>query len=234
MNATVGFVEMTKSCARDLTNRIKAGVNDVADMLARAHEERAWAALGYSSWKDYCAAEFEMTKQRSYQLLDFVKIRNSLAESQPGLTLPSSERQTRALAKLSAEQQEVVWVAAVDAAGGEQPTPKEVRAVVVEVLEPEPVVIRAYVEKPRAEEPEQPAALVLKAHNKTFRIEHPPESWHVVRYANVPDHSEHIVCSKCWTFSLGGMSGVNNWHYECECENGHSDAAIETRVAMSA
>jgi hypothetical protein len=51
-------IEMTESCARDLTDRIKTAVDDVAEMLYRAHEGRAWAALGYESWKAYCETEF--------------------------------------------------------------------------------------------------------------------------------------------------------------------------------
>jgi hypothetical protein len=49
---------MTKSCARDLTDRIKVAAQDLAEMLYRAHEGRAWEALGYTSWKEYCEAEF--------------------------------------------------------------------------------------------------------------------------------------------------------------------------------
>ena len=35
----IASVEMTKSCARYLTDRIKAGVNDIAELLHRAHED---------------------------------------------------------------------------------------------------------------------------------------------------------------------------------------------------
>ena len=70
---------MTKSCARDLTDRIKVAGQDLAEMLHRAHEGRAWEALGYASWKEHCEAEFQMSKRRSYQLLDFVEIKQEVS-----------------------------------------------------------------------------------------------------------------------------------------------------------
>jgi hypothetical protein len=36
----------------------------------RAHERRAWEVLGYETWEEYVRAEFNMSRSRSYQLLD--------------------------------------------------------------------------------------------------------------------------------------------------------------------
>lgn len=44
--------------ARLLTNRIKASVTDVLDLIAEAFDGRADVALGYESWDRYCHAEF--------------------------------------------------------------------------------------------------------------------------------------------------------------------------------
>ena len=64
------------------------------------HEGKVWQVLDYQSWKEYCAAEFQFSKARSYQLLGFVEIKKSLTDtSQPGLP-PANEKQTRALSKL--------------------------------------------------------------------------------------------------------------------------------------
>ena len=132
--------EMTATCARDLTNRIKTAAEDLAELLFSAHQGKAWKALGYGSWKEYCATEFQMSKQRSYQLLHFVEIKNSLAKSQPGLT-PTSEKQTRALARLEPEQQPVAWEAAVEIANGKQPTARQVHVLVENFTKPLSVVI---------------------------------------------------------------------------------------------
>jgi hypothetical protein len=69
---------MTSSYARDLTNRIKAAVEAVSEMLWRAHQGKGWKALGYDSWKAYCSAEFNISNRHSYRLLDFIEVRNSI------------------------------------------------------------------------------------------------------------------------------------------------------------
>lgn len=132
----IAFVEMTKSCARDLTDRIKAGVTDVAELLHRAHEGRAWVALGYPSWKDYCAVEFQISKPRAYQLLDFVEIKREIEESTT-VDPPQNERQARALGSVPAEKRVEVWERANEIAGSDPLTAKYVEQAVVELPQPE-------------------------------------------------------------------------------------------------
>ncbi|MGF2946852.1 hypothetical protein [Mycobacterium sp. Lab-001] len=50
--------------ARALTDRIKVGVEAVWELVKQAYEQRAWLALGYSSWDDYCTREFGTTRLR--------------------------------------------------------------------------------------------------------------------------------------------------------------------------
>jgi transposase len=49
---------MDKKAARALTDRIKAALEGTWQLVREAYEERAWAALGHSSWDDYCTEEF--------------------------------------------------------------------------------------------------------------------------------------------------------------------------------
>jgi len=44
--------------ARRLTDRIKVGTEAIWQLVEEAYVSRAWAALGYSSWNDYCTREF--------------------------------------------------------------------------------------------------------------------------------------------------------------------------------
>jgi hypothetical protein len=60
----------TKAQAKTLTKRIRDGVDQVWSLLLEAHERKAWAALGYTTWADYVNAEFDMSRQNSYLLLD--------------------------------------------------------------------------------------------------------------------------------------------------------------------
>lgn len=50
---------LTKAEARTLTDSIRAAVETVWELVVRAYTERAWDALGYASWDDYCGAEFD-------------------------------------------------------------------------------------------------------------------------------------------------------------------------------
>ena len=61
---------LSKADALVLTAKIKgyAGVTWV--LIASAHEHKAHKALGYKTWGDYVAAEFDMSRQHAYRLLD--------------------------------------------------------------------------------------------------------------------------------------------------------------------
>lgn len=44
--------------ARELTDKIRRTLEFTWDMVASAYKGQAWAALGYSSWDEYCTREF--------------------------------------------------------------------------------------------------------------------------------------------------------------------------------
>ena len=48
---------LTEAGARKLTQRIRAKLSDVLDLVLRAWEGRAWEPLGYDSWQAYVDAE---------------------------------------------------------------------------------------------------------------------------------------------------------------------------------
>lgn len=51
-------VELSANQARELTDRIKTGMEVMWELIKEAYQSRAWSALGYSSWDDYCGREF--------------------------------------------------------------------------------------------------------------------------------------------------------------------------------
>ena len=57
-------VEISASTARELTDRIKTGVDAIWELIKQAYQSRAWSALGYSSWDDYCTREFGTSRIR--------------------------------------------------------------------------------------------------------------------------------------------------------------------------
>jgi DNA-binding NarL/FixJ family response regulator len=50
--------------ARTITDQIKVAVEGAWLLIMRAYQARAWAALGYSSWDDYCTREFGTSRLR--------------------------------------------------------------------------------------------------------------------------------------------------------------------------
>ncbi|MGP4009183.1 hypothetical protein [Streptomyces sp. 4N124] len=49
--------------ARQLTDEIKTTLTAAWDLIMEAWETRAWVALGYDSWDDYCAEEFDSAQR---------------------------------------------------------------------------------------------------------------------------------------------------------------------------
>lgn len=50
--------------ARSLTDQIKVAVEGTWELIKRAYVSRAWSALGYRSWDDYCTREFGTSRLR--------------------------------------------------------------------------------------------------------------------------------------------------------------------------
>ena len=57
-------LSMDATEARAITDQIKVGVEAVWHLITRAYTERAWTALGYKSWDDYCTREFGTSRLR--------------------------------------------------------------------------------------------------------------------------------------------------------------------------
>lgn len=164
-------LSMTKTCARDLTDRINSSSEDLAGMLKRAHDEKAWRALGYADWKSYVRVEIKFSERHAFRLLDFANITGELADCPIGQSLPAptSESVTRPLKKVEPAKRPEVYAKAVESAGGEQPTARQVEAAVVEVLKPEPVV-QAKPEPKKEPLPKYIPAVAVDIANNAIRI----------------------------------------------------------------
>lgn len=56
--------DLSATDARELTDNIKQSVGIVWRQIERAYLGRAWIALGYESWDDYCESEFDGARLR--------------------------------------------------------------------------------------------------------------------------------------------------------------------------
>lgn len=70
-----------KAEARALTERIRKHIDAAWADITRAYEGKAWKAMGYSSWEAYVKAEFDMSRRRSYQLLDQGRVIHAIEEA---------------------------------------------------------------------------------------------------------------------------------------------------------
>lgn len=70
---------MSANTARKLTDKIRGALGEAWRDLQRAHDEGAWSALGYPTFREYVECEFAMSKQRAYQLLDQARVITTLS-----------------------------------------------------------------------------------------------------------------------------------------------------------
>jgi len=61
---TAELAPATAAEARALTDQIKVAVDGTWQLIKHAYLSRAWSALGYSSWDDYCTQEFGTSRLR--------------------------------------------------------------------------------------------------------------------------------------------------------------------------
>lgn len=69
--------------ARELTDTIRDGVELLWTLIARAHAGQAWKSLGYPTWESYVRGEFNMSRSRSYQILDQARVITALETAVP-------------------------------------------------------------------------------------------------------------------------------------------------------
>jgi len=95
----VEFYEpLNEDDARALTETIRSAADVLWVLIARAHAGKAWAAMGYDSWADYVGSEFDMSRSRSYQLLDQGRVVREIESAVPsGTKISLSEAAARDL-----------------------------------------------------------------------------------------------------------------------------------------
>ena len=114
--------------ARALTDEVKADAAALGAKLLRLYEGGANAALGYPSWGDYCAAEFDIGRSQSYRLLDAGRVVEVIGAQSPIGDSPVNEAQARELVPLldQPDQLRETWIYVVDEGNG-RPTAAQVR-----------------------------------------------------------------------------------------------------------
>ena len=167
-----GAKALSKDDARQLTDQIRADAQSLWMQLLRAYEGNAHGALGYSSWADYCATEFDFSKSRSYQLLAAARVVETI-DSQSTIvdsgesTLTFNEATAREFTpllddpgRLKDAHAEAANTAPRDAQGKPQVTASHVRTVVSKRRDPKPPANTGATLRPSTA-PERPAPIGL-------------------------------------------------------------------------
>ena len=102
------LVLFSEAQARALTDEVKADAAALWAKLLRLYEGGAHTVLGYSSWANYCAAEFDYGRRTAYRLLDAAWAADIV--SNWTLPPPTNEAQARELVPLKEDEQAVVEV----------------------------------------------------------------------------------------------------------------------------
>lgn len=116
----------------------------------------------HATFEAFAVAEFNLTGRRLSQLVESFEIVRTMKLVSPSLPTPAIEAVVRPLASLPADVQLEAYEEAVEAAGGESPTPRQVKAAAskrkpaAKVKAPRPVRFRV------------PGAIVEVTPNKAF------------------------------------------------------------------
>lgn len=95
---------LSEGQARDITEDIKTASSMLYILLKRAHDERAWASLGYNTWGEYIDAEFEFSRARSYQLITQARVIDEINEAVGSeVDVFISEREARRIKRILPE-----------------------------------------------------------------------------------------------------------------------------------
>lgn len=104
---------MSPGEARDSINRINAGVNSIRIELLELHRRQGWKALGYSTWKEFAESEFNLHRDRLYDMITAAEVEVNLVNNGIDASEISDlpESQLRAIAKAPITRQAAAFEA---------------------------------------------------------------------------------------------------------------------------
>jgi hypothetical protein len=129
--------EMSKTEAEKLCDKIRSGIEGVAELVLKLHDDQGWIALGYATWRQCCEKEFGHSASWAGRQIRAAKVREAVPIGtdlqQPQLT----ESQARELAKVPADKQKAVLAWAEEATDGHV-TAASIRKAASDMTEQEP------------------------------------------------------------------------------------------------
>jgi hypothetical protein len=141
--------ELTEEEQRDrlhLERKVERAFFEAGKALTELRDRRLYRST-HKTFEDYCRDRFGHSRQQSNYLIAAAGVYENLTTigcqnvANQNLTtnrsqiLPTSERQVRPITKLEPQEQQEVWLTAVELAGGKVPTGKIVKDVVQRIME---------------------------------------------------------------------------------------------------
>ncbi|MBD2533691.1 hypothetical protein H6G97_30715 [Nostoc flagelliforme FACHB-838] len=147
--------ELSETEQRDrlhLERRVERAFFEAGKALAELRDRRLYRST-HSTFEEYCKDRFGFERRHPYRLIEAAGVVDNLIKMCPNWTqneieddpatvhsdqvqiLPTSEGQVRPMTKLEPQEQQEVWLTAVELAGGKVPTGRIVKDVVQRIME---------------------------------------------------------------------------------------------------
>ncbi|MDZ7950820.1 hypothetical protein [Nostoc sp. DedQUE09] len=136
--SAVEVTELTEEEQRDrlhLERKVERAFFEAGKALIELRDRRLYRST-HKTFDEYCLDRFGYNRSRSYQLVDAAVVVDNLQKC-PQIVdiLPTAEGQIRPMTKLQPQEQQEVWLTAVELAGGKVPTGRIVKDVVQRIME---------------------------------------------------------------------------------------------------
>jgi hypothetical protein len=137
--SAVEVEELSEEEQRDrlhLERRVERAVFEAGKALMELRNRRLYRST-HKTFEEYCKERFGYSRRQPYLLMDAAVVFDNLLEKCDPLdqVLPTNERQVRSMTKLEPQEQQEVWLRAVELAGGKVPTGRIVKDVVQRIME---------------------------------------------------------------------------------------------------
>ncbi|MEH1867396.1 MAG: hypothetical protein V7K69_20630 [Nostoc sp.] len=129
------LTEQEQSDRLHLERKVERAFFEAGKALTELRDRRLYRST-HKTFDEYCLDRFGYNRSRSYQLVDAAVVVDNLQKC-PQIVdiLPTAEGQVRPMTKLEPQEQQEVWLRAVELAGGKVPTGRIVKDVVQRIME---------------------------------------------------------------------------------------------------
>ena len=119
-----------------LERKVERAFFEAGKALAELRDRRLYRST-HRTFEEYCRDRFGHSRRQSYLLMDAAVVFDNMVEicDQFDHKLPTAEGQVRPMTKLEPQQQQEVWLKAVEFSGGKVPTGRIVKDVVQRIME---------------------------------------------------------------------------------------------------